>query len=133
MSNLPPVPDNLPAPQRFDVHLSLRREPDSALVAFDSLWMGVRRVRRMLHMSARPHFPAPLAARDLHITDEVWMSFIVGTDSLIRPGSLRILAGRYPMFIEEAKRRMQEMKFRPAEYRGCPVSVRIRGPVTFER
>ena len=130
---IPPVPDNLAAPQRFNLRLSVPRYRDTSLVALDSTWLRTFRVTKNVKMSMRPRFPAPLSAKGLNLEDDVFLSLVVDSTGLMRPGSMRVISARHAAFADEAKRRFTQMRFLPAEYRGCPVSARTSGPVAFYR
>jgi TonB family protein len=84
----------------------------------------------ILSDSPVPAYPA--AARKKHLSGEVRVAFVVGTDGRVEPGSTRIRASNNVLFSDAVTGALPRMRFKPAEYRGRRVRQNVEQPFTFE-
>ena len=66
------------------------------------------------------------------ISDRVLLEFIIGTDSLVEPGSLQILDTPHRDLATRALQSLSTAHFRPAKIGGCVIPALVRFPVEFK-
>jgi TonB family protein len=79
-----------------------------------------------------PRISYPPRLRDQGVTGRVLLEFIVGSDSLVDPGSLQILDADARPFEEAVLESLKQARFRPARIGGCAVPALVRMPVDFK-
>ena len=80
----------------------------------------------------RPIRPAyPRALWEAGIRGSVEVSYIVGADGRVEPGSFRVLSASHPGFVGSVKEALLRAVFQPGRIRGRPVRVLIQQMVRF--
>ncbi|HUR00278.1 MAG TPA: energy transducer TonB [Gemmatimonadaceae bacterium] len=128
---IPPIPDNLAAPQHFDVRLVVRERPEAEVTPVDTLQIRfpVYTKGAVVQAMQRPNYPA--RALEERRNGEVMTSFVIDPNGSMRPHSLRVLSANYSDFILEVARSLKTALFFPAEYRGCLIPVHVHQPFEF--
>jgi hypothetical protein len=76
-----------------------------------------------------PPLPGSIGTVVIEPGARVLIEFIIGTDSVIEPGSLQILESPNGQLATNALRGIQTARFRPARIGGCLVPVLVRQPM----
>jgi hypothetical protein len=80
-----------------------------------------------------PKPPYPPRALEAGVTGRVLIEFIIGTDSLMEPGSLQLLESPRSDMATAAVESLKGARLRPARIGSCSVPALVRLPVDFER
>ena len=128
---LPPIPDNLSAPQIFAIGLLIRDEPVPESQPFRIL--QVRFATYTKEVGARtirtPRYPPEaIAARR---EGSVMFSFVIDADGSVRRSSVRVLNEARHEFIRAVTGSLFSATFEPAQYRGCPIASHEHMPFEF--
>lgn len=115
------VPDNLNAPQRFDLRLVLTTEPDSSLIQVGSFEIRFLAYTTLPKRTRGPIPSYPEWARTKGVEAQFLVAALIDTTGKVRRGTFRLLSRAHPDFVREVTSALQQWSFSPAEYRGCPV------------
>ncbi|HEY0152921.1 MAG TPA: TonB family protein [Longimicrobium sp.] len=87
------------------------------------------RNRRDVERSARRSYPPFL--RDAGVSGDVIVSFVIGQDGNVEPGSIQIVNDVHPAFADAARAVAERMRFTPGRIRGEPVRAQAQVPINF--
>ena len=77
----------------------------------------------------RPAYPSAL--REAGVQGRVEVSYIVGVDGRVEPGSFRVLSASHPAFVEPVREALERAVFQPGRIRGRAVRVLVRQTIRF--
>ena len=111
-----------------------RVKPKGAAVEFPIRVLHVPLVRLSSPLTITKARPAPVFPRDELNSGQdgfVNVEFVVGPDSVITPGTLRVANGMTAGFAKAVVRSLDGYRFKPAMVGGCPVAARETWTFTF--
>ncbi|HEX8672556.1 MAG TPA: TonB family protein [Longimicrobium sp.] len=87
------------------------------------------RNRRDVERSAQRSYPRFL--RDAGVSGDVIVSFVIGQDGNVEPGSIQVVNDVNPAFADAAREVAVRMRFTPGRIRGEPVRAQAQVPINF--
>ena len=128
---LPPVPEQLSAPQRFAIRLVVREDPEPDQPAVTVVVVKFPMYTKDPTVSRMTAPPYPDRQRRQGNDGSVLTTFIIDTNGSVRRRSIRILEATDADFVVPVGRALESGLFYPAEYRGCPLAVQMQLPFEF--
>lgn len=129
---IPPIPDQISAPQRFELRLAVLESEDAAATAVDTVNVRFPLYSKTARIQSVKPLKYPGLPNKLLFEEKVVISFVVDTNGSIRPRSQRVLAAKKLPFVQEAARSIEGAKFQPAEYRGCALASHVHQEFVFD-
>jgi outer membrane biosynthesis protein TonB len=128
---IPPVPANLTAPQHFDVRFAMRERRERGFIPVDTIYVRFPVYTKDAVVSTMNPPSYPYNAKVMGLDGMVMTSFVIEADGTVRPGSLRILEAKYADFIRAVAASLKTARYKPYEYRGCPIPGHAHQPFEF--